>query len=135
MKKKKGNKDITLRTVEVGQFVIRVALSKVEIETTSKNWKHVYKEGSAAYNVISSLVDSSSVDSLRTLVLALYTTTMFFIDAGFVKDFLDLIQKHQLINMDKPLSEEEDQVILEEEKRLHENKEEDKDGEDALEKE
>lgn len=132
MRKKKGNRDLTSRTVKVGQFVVRVAKSKVEIETTSKNWKHVYKEGSAAYNVLSSLVHQSSLDSLRTLVLTLYTTTLFFIDAKLVGDFMRMVQEHELVHMEKPLSEEEDQEILEEEKRLHKDKE-GEDDKDTLE--
>lgn len=114
-KKKVKKSCVTKRMVELGQFEIRVSEAKVDIETKAKNWKISYTEGTTPYFVICSLIVHKSLNSLKTLILALYSTSIFFVDANTVMAFIKIVNDFKGSGA-KPLSEEEDQAVLEEEK-------------------
>lgn len=119
-KKKRPKKlsAVTRRSVELGQFEVRISDAKVDIETMAKNWKISYSEGTTPYFIIKSLVANSSLDSLRTLILALYSTSIFFVDANTVMAFIKIVNDFKGSG-EKPLSEEDDQAVLEELKAEH----------------
>lgn len=114
-KKKKKLSSVTKRICKVGEFEIRISEAKVDIETTAKTWNIRYAYGTTPYYVISSLVLQERIESLRTLILALYSTSIFFVDADTVVDFIKIVHDFQGDGK-KQLTEEEDQAILEEER-------------------
>ena len=118
-------KDITLSKVDFGQFEIRVSESKVVIQTKNKDWSTVYKKGTNPYDFIANLVfaDASlpkdmseseiatyrknSMDTLRTVSVAIYTQTMFFKNIELVKGWFDIVSPYMTPAKNQATNEED----------------------------
>lgn len=81
--KKKINENVTLQILSVGNFEIRLSMAKIEIETTTKEWKQVYAAKTRPYAELVNLISKNKVEAIGLLCNALYSTTIFFYDQEF----------------------------------------------------
>jgi len=94
--KKKYNENITLQTLKVGDFEIRMSEAKIEIEQSNKSWKQIYAAKTRPYAEIVNLIAKNKTEAIGLLCNALYSTTIFFYDQAFcmkwVQASIDYVQ-------------------------------------------
>ena len=90
--KKKFNENMTIKTVNVGVFEIRLSQAKIEIETKDKSWKQIYAAKTRPFVELSALLAKAEFANMNkdtaeeerngnlvhNLCYALYGTTLFF---------------------------------------------------------
>lgn len=90
--KKKINENVTIKTVNVGVFEIRLSIAKIEIETQDKSWKQIYAAKTRPFAELTALIakaegarmkkdfaeEERNGNLVHNLCYALYGTTLFF---------------------------------------------------------
>lgn len=121
-KSKKFTKEFDLLGKDSNEvaFTLRITESRVDIETKTKDWKVKFSVGSYEYSFITQMLIEKRQEELHLIAVALFVVRVIFRDPALIQEIYNLVDNSVKNRLQKPVSEKDDQIILAEEKVLHE---------------
>lgn len=101
-------------------FILRITESRVDIEAKMKDWKVMFAVGTYEYSYIVHAINKSMFQDLHLIAVALFISRLVFRDAKVLNDIYLSVEKSVQNRIERPVSEDEDQKILAEEKVIRE---------------
>lgn len=122
---KKFTREFQLRgkdaTSDYVGFTLRITERKAEIETKAKDWKVSFGRQTYEYGYIAYMIKEGSVDTLHSVAIAMFLTRWIFRDAEMISEMIELSEKvSERVQKRVANPEDSDEIILAEEKAMHE---------------
>jgi len=120
-KQKTFSKEYDLKTGGQQAFILRITERRIDLEVPDKSWKIVFGHGTYEYAFMYHMLKSESLNELHMIAIALFGVRLAFRDPKMVQEVFRLMDESvERIRVAQAAPEQSDDIILAEEKVMHE---------------
>lgn len=119
---KKKQKPSVIELFRDKEVVYRVSIDPkfVQFESASKDWLVRYSNATYAAGMVNFLVQQNELQGLTEFVRVQYLSQWMFQDAAMIKEFYRILERSQKRIANAQKRDENDEVVLAEQKVMHE---------------